>query len=121
MIGTKLDLCFGFHQGANALGAQHFAHHASIFHDMDGLKVGAKGPLSSLLRPWTIETKGGLLTAMSTLSHSSLIPFQRSKRRSRAIYVQSNSLQAELAAWIIAVQYYHKAQHLSSKVAVFHV
>jgi hypothetical protein len=84
MRWEKVELRFGFYQGADALGAQHFTHHSTIFHHADRLEVRAKSPLSGLLRPRTVETKGCFLTAMCTFSHSSRIPFKRSMHQSGA-------------------------------------
>ena len=77
-------LRFGFHEGADTLSAQHLAHHSTIFHHADCLEVWAKSPLSGLFRPRAVETKSCFLAAMSTLSHGSKLPFQRSKRKLRA-------------------------------------
>jgi hypothetical protein len=66
---TGLDLSFGLNQCANALGAQHLAHHPSILEDADRLEVGAVGSLCRFLRPRAAATKGCLLTTICALSH----------------------------------------------------
>jgi hypothetical protein len=62
---------------------------------------------------------------MSTLSHGSQFPFQNSKRKIGALidFPQDKIIvfQTRKSAWMTAAQYYHKAQHFSSILAIFHV
>jgi energy-coupling factor transporter ATP-binding protein EcfA2 len=64
-----MDLSAGLDQSADALGAQNFAHLASVLHHSDGLQVRPERPRGGLLRPGTIESKGSRFSAMRTLRH----------------------------------------------------
>jgi hypothetical protein len=59
----------GLDVSANTFGAQHFLHQPITFHHGHFLQVGAKSPLSSLLRPRPVSTKSGFLTTMCTARH----------------------------------------------------
>lgn len=71
-------LRLSFYQSTNALRAQHLAHLPATLQHANRLKIGAESPRCGFLRPRAIEAERRLLSAVSTLRHTT-IPFQHTE------------------------------------------
>jgi hypothetical protein len=71
----------GLYHRANALGAQHALHFAPVFDDRYGLQIRTEDPPRGFIRPGTIVTEGGRLTAVCALCHHNILSWTAKRDR----------------------------------------
>jgi hypothetical protein len=103
-INRGVDRLSSLYQGADALGAQHFADFLAILKHAHGLEIGLERPRGSFIGPGAIATEGRFLSAMCTLSHNSTSLSDHSYRRDR-----------RAPSRLTAAQCYHKSLSQASQ------
>jgi hypothetical protein len=68
-MGENYSILSGFHQGANALGAQHLPNPLPTFKNSDGLQVRPESTPGGFLRPRPVSSECRFLTTMFTFRH----------------------------------------------------